>query len=152
MDLLRIKSQLEKMDVKTGKQYYGGVQDFARDVNRIFSNVAKVWNVETDIGKASGMLQAWWISKWMETVPALMTMKVDAAGPASPSAAKCGDCADGEKGEDGVVEVERGENFQEQIGASERTSTSEASSKKWFCDDIYTYAGRSSAQCANPRA
>jgi hypothetical protein len=34
----------------------------ARDVNRIFSNVAKVWNNETEIGKASGMLQAWWIS------------------------------------------------------------------------------------------
>ena len=68
MDLTRIKAQLEKVDPKTGKSYYSGAQEFSKDVNRIFSNVAKVWNMDTEIGKQSGMLQGWWVNKWMQMV------------------------------------------------------------------------------------
>ena len=138
MDLGRIQAQLDKLDDKTKLPYYKTVAEFSKDVNRIFSNVAKVWDQETDIGLAAGKLQKWWLDRWQELVPILMTMKVsDAAtrpsceGAAASAAAKqqqqqasAASKAAGGGDEDGdfyeaivaPVVVERSEDYQEQIG------------------------------------
>ena len=113
MDLGRIKAQLEK------EGYYKSVHEFSKDVNRIFSNVAKVWGVDSEIGMASSQLQSWWIGKWTTTVPVLMAMKAD-----KTKAVQCLPCGEGSSGDspektDAPVQVERGENFQEQIGMPE---------------------------------
>lgn len=54
---------------------YKSVSSFSKDVNRIFSNVAKVWGEGDEICAASRRLQAWWVEQWKNLVPQLMTMK-----------------------------------------------------------------------------
>jgi hypothetical protein len=57
---------------------YKSVSNVSKDVNRIFSNVVKVWSPGRDeIASASQRLQNWWIEQWHELVPILMTMKPD---------------------------------------------------------------------------
>ena len=110
MDFQVIRKRLEPCE-DPSKSYYKKVSEFAKDVNRIFSNVIKVWEPEQDaIADASRSLQCWWLERWTELVPALLSMKPE----------------DEEKKEkdDGVdalgccanVHNERGEDYQEQIG------------------------------------
>ena len=69
MDLERIKANLNKAG------HYNSISQFSKDVNRIFSNVAKVWDHSSDIGLSSGKLQAWWLAKWNENVSTIMAIK-----------------------------------------------------------------------------
>jgi hypothetical protein len=124
MDFSRIKAQLEKVDEKTGQPFYKSAGEFSKDVNRIFGNVAKVWNVDTEIGLAASMLQSIWVQRWTQTVPVLMSMKPppkDVTSP-SPNTVVCQEIPEGTTSavkEEELIKVERGDNYQEQIGMPE---------------------------------
>ena len=94
---------------------YKKVPDFAKDVNRIFGNVLKVWEPGDDIADAARRLQGWWVEKWTDLVPRLMSITADdkvATAPGDAAAAAPADefeaCA--------AVQNERCDDFQEQIG------------------------------------
>jgi hypothetical protein len=88
---------------------YSSVSSFSKDVNRIFSNVVKVWSPGDDIADASRRLQTLWCEKWTDLVPELMKMKSD-------------DEATLETNLDDPLEAcanlhnDRGDDYQEQIG------------------------------------
>jgi hypothetical protein len=99
---------------------YTAISAFSKDVNRVFTNVAKVWNEGDPIFDASKLLQADWMTKWTDLVPALVAMKadnddkqgdekdVDSAKPNDAVEALLQSCA--------TIGNERGEDYQEQIG------------------------------------
>jgi hypothetical protein len=93
---------------------YKSVSSVSKDVNRIFSNVIKVWAPGDPIADASRRLQSWWIEKWTDLVPRLMVMKATSEGDFpgdsnldSETAAFAG-CA--------TLNNERGDDYQGQIG------------------------------------
>jgi len=100
IDLSVIRKKLS--NAAMGKDGYPNVKEFARDVNRIFSNVVKAWPAGNDLVNASRRLQSWWVDEWSVLVPKIMSIKPPTAD---------GDC-DAHACDDD----ERGENFQEQIG------------------------------------
>ena len=114
MDFGTIKKKLDlALDQPSA---YKKVSDFAKDVNRIFTNVMKLWEPGEEIADTSRRLQTWWLEKWSVLVPQLMGMKSD-----DP------DESDGGKGsnegsDEDILEAcanvhnERGEDYQEQIG------------------------------------
>jgi phage FluMu protein Com len=110
MDLDSIGKKLDQP--QDSPSAYTKVSDFSKDVNRIFSNVAKVWDDGDAIADASKHLQTWWLTKWTELVPVLMTMNADE------------DEKEGEELDDpidlalsqSIFNNERGEDYQEQIG------------------------------------
>jgi DNA repair and recombination protein RAD54 and RAD54-like protein len=93
---------------------YNSPSSFSKDVNRIFGNIAKVWDDGEEIADASKRLQIIWIEKWTNLVPVLMTMK--AGDTESNDKSNCKDlvdelllsCVNGQN--------ERGDDYQEQIG------------------------------------
>jgi DNA repair and recombination protein RAD54 and RAD54-like protein len=105
----------KKLDQPTGNpSAYTAPSSFSKDVNRIFGNVAKMWDTGEEIADASKRLQTDWLKKWTELVPILMCMKADNT-----------DAEVGLKAKDSVDELlqscatinnERGEDYQEQIG------------------------------------
>lgn len=109
-------SVLSKLDKKNNSSGYGSPAAFSKDVNRVFSNVLKVWESGQENADAAGRLQLWWIQKWTDLVPKLMAMKADA----EPTEKENSDPSN--EGEDQViphssyVHNERGEDFQDQIG------------------------------------
>jgi hypothetical protein len=116
MDLGTIQKRLSLLpsqDVK-GVQAYQSVSNVSKDVNRIFSNVMKIWSPDEDpIADAAGRLLSWWTTQWHELVPILMTMKSDPE--------KSEDDSDEEHSDDIMkacshLNNERGEDYQEQIG------------------------------------
>jgi hypothetical protein len=111
MDLGTIR---KKLDLEPGKSAaYTNVSGFSKDVNRIFSNVMKVWSPGDEIADAARRLQAWWVDEWTALVPVLMNMKLEDEPKSQEEApAEC---------EDAVAAAamalnERSEDFQEQIG------------------------------------
>ena len=72
-------------------------------------------------------MQSIWVQKWTQTVPILMSMQSPpegaCVGSPFPATALCKECppnsASPAKKEEEPLEVERGENFQEQIGMPE---------------------------------
>jgi hypothetical protein len=109
MDLGTIHAKLEQPP--ENPTAYCSVSAFSKDVNRIFSNVIKVWSPGDPIADASRRLQTFWYEKWTELVPRLMKMKSDddevpvevvSEDPLELYAASSRN--------------ERGENYQEQIG------------------------------------
>jgi hypothetical protein len=109
MDLGTIRSRLEMAQDQPSS--YKSVSGVSKDVNRIFSNVLKVWSPGDEIADAARRLQSWWIEQWTELVPRLMTMKAHDDQPAKS-----------EDPEDEILEGcatlnnERGDDYQEQIG------------------------------------
>lgn len=116
MDFGTIKATLDKpLDQPAA---YKNISSFSKDVNRVFSNVLKVWNPGDAIADAARHLQAWWTTEWTELVPVLMTMKAD----------KDDDNANGVDGamnstdpadvlsQSACVNNERGTDYQEQLG------------------------------------
>jgi len=68
----------KKLDSEAGNSSaYSSISGFSKDVNRIFSNVVKVWSDEEEITVASKELQTWWIEQWTALVPTLMRIKAD---------------------------------------------------------------------------
>lgn len=89
---------------------YDKPSGFAKDVNRIFTNVLKLWNDEDEIVIAAKRLQTWWMARWVELVPRLMAMKADSCE--SPSAESENVLSD----HVAMPVTERGDDYQEQIG------------------------------------
>jgi len=110
MDFETIGSKLELSPENASA--YKSVSAFSKDINRIFSNVLKVWSPGEDIADASRRLQSWWVQKWQDLVPQLMSMKADDEDKKEEVQDSVDDilesCAN--------VHNERGEDYQEQIG------------------------------------
>jgi DNA repair and recombination protein RAD54 and RAD54-like protein len=104
----------KKLDQPVGSpSAYAAPSSFSKDVNRIFGNVAKVWDDGEEIADASKRLQTDWLGKWTELVPVLMCMKAEETDTATDMPKDCVDellqsCA--------TIGNERGEDYQEQIG------------------------------------
>lgn len=114
MDLGTIRKKLELPP--DNSQAYRNVSGYSKDVNRIFSNVMKVWSPGDDIADAARQLQGWWIDQWTKLVPRLMAMQSDQD---EVVAAESGDATTGEVDVFALsasVHNERGDNYQEQIG------------------------------------
>jgi hypothetical protein len=118
MDLGTIQKRLSLLPSQEGKgvlsQAYKSVSNVSKDVNRIFSNVMKIWSPDEDpIADAAGRLLSWWTTQWHELVPILMAMKSDPE--------KSEDDLDEEHSDDIMkayshLNNERGDDYQEQIG------------------------------------
>ena len=92
---------------------YKSPSAFSKDVNRIFTNVMKLWEPGQEIADAARRLQSWWMEQWTTLVPRLMNMTPDDEKPICVTENGSGEddqmnCA--------FVHNERGDNFQEQIG------------------------------------
>ena len=111
MDLGTVKSRLAMSHDQPSS--YKSVSSVSKDVNRIFSNVLKVWAPGDPIADASRRLQSWWIERWTELVPRLMVMKAEEDTPTSED-----DPSSDPTGIEGFATInnERGEDYQEQIG------------------------------------
>lgn len=122
MDLGTIKSRLFMTQDQVSS--YKNVSSVSKDVNRIFSNVMKVWAPGDEIADAARRLQSWWVEQWTELVPRLMVMKAD-------EESKPGDDESDQPAEDSLEAFlsqknERGEDYQEQIGMPD-----EENMRKW---------------------
>jgi hypothetical protein len=114
MDLGTIQSRLNiGLDQATS---YKNVSGVSKDVNRIFSNVVKVWDQDHPLAETARKLQLWWIEQWTELVPRLMSMTVDNAkhGADHPDGMVC--AAVGDLSAMAHLQNERGDDYQEQIG------------------------------------
>ena len=112
MDFGTVLSKLDKKNNSTG---YSSPAEFSKDVNRVFSNVLKVWEPGQELADAAGRLQLWWVKQWTELVPKLMSMKTDSGQEKENSDPQCS----GEYDENNRLASylnERGEDYQEQIG------------------------------------
>lgn len=109
-------SVLSKLDKNNNSSGYGSPAAFSKDVNRVFSNVLKVWEPGQDIADAAGRLQLWWIQKWTELVPKLMAMKADAETTEKENSDPSAEGIDEVIPQSSYVHNERGEDFQDQIG------------------------------------
>ena len=105
IDLNSIQARLQTLDATKG---YRNISSLSKDVNRIFSNVMKVWEPGQQIADAARRLQSWWEDEWTLLVPRLMSMKADK------------NCTESiESGSDLIDSADsnlRSEDFQEQIG------------------------------------
>jgi DNA repair and recombination protein RAD54 and RAD54-like protein len=110
IDLGIIQSRLKM--VQEGAQSYKNISSVSKDVNRIFSNVMKVWSPGDDIADAARRLQSWWIEKWTAIVPRLMTMKPEQENADGNEGCPLADVLDG----CATFNNERGDDYQEQIG------------------------------------
>ena len=50
---------LNRLDKKNGSAGYGSPAAFTKDVNRVFSNVMKVWDTSQDLAERASRLQLW---------------------------------------------------------------------------------------------
>ncbi len=111
IDFGTIKNRLDKANNSNG---YGSPALFSKDVNRVFSNVMKVWEAGQEIFDAAQRLQMWWLQQWTDLVPKLMSMKADC----DHEEETCKIESDGAGNDDNAApsHVERGEDYQEQLG------------------------------------
>ena len=104
---------LETIRARLDNEAYKKPPDFSKDVNRIFTNVMKVWEPGQEIVDCARRLQTWWMEQWTVLVPKLFSMKADSdsdnSNPDKP-------LVEDEQINCAYVHNERGENFQEQIG------------------------------------
>ena len=111
IDFGTVKNKLDKANNSNG---YSSPAAFSKDVNRVFSNVMKVWEAGHELFDASQRLQMWWVQQWTELVPKLMNMTVDC----DQDEEECKPAAtEGDNDENAApTVVERGEDYQEQLG------------------------------------
>lgn len=111
MDFGTVKNRLDEANNSNG---YASPAAFSKDVNRVFSNVMKVWEAGQEIFDAAQRLQMWWVQQWTELVPRLMAMKADCDHEQEASKAEV---AGGDNDDNAAPSrVERGEDYQEQLG------------------------------------
>lgn len=110
MDLGTIQNRLKLPSDQASS--YKNISSVSKDVNRIFSNVMKVWAPGDDIADAARRLQNWWIEKWTAMVPRLMTMKADQGNDNKENDPLVHDVLEG----CATFNNERGDDYQEQIG------------------------------------
>lgn len=116
IDLGIIQNRLLVPQDQSGKgiQAYKSVSNVSKDVNRIFSNVMKIWSpVDDPIADAAGRLHSWWVEKWQDLVPILMTMKSD---PENLDKEACERIPTDTIGSCTHHKNERSDDYQEQIG------------------------------------
>ena len=111
MDLGTIRSRLGLAPDKA--MAYKSAAGVSKDVNRIFSNVIKVWDHGQPIADAASKLQGWWIEEWTALVPRLMSMKADMKETPKDDDAESTDALEAAAAD---VDNERGDDYQEQIG------------------------------------
>ena len=116
MDLGTVRSRLCSAPGTNGA--YKSVSGFSKDVNRIFSNVLKVWEPGQDIADAARRLQSWWVEEWTALVPRLMNMKPDEddEGRGEEDGSSVGENKESGEFCSAHVNNKRGDNFQDQIG------------------------------------
>jgi len=115
IDLGTIQKRLHVPQDHTGKgiQPYKSVSNVSKDVNRIFSNIMKIWSPEDDpIADAAARLHSWWVEKWQELVPVLMTMKCE---PDNLDQV-CQEVSNDTMKTSAQLENARSDDYQEQIG------------------------------------
>jgi hypothetical protein len=112
MDLSTIKTKL-CLEV-SDKGSYKSPSAFSKDVNRIFSNVMKVWDPGHELADAARRLQSWWTEQWANLVPNLMRMKPDENDEQNSALAL--EDSDENQIASAFCHNERGEDYQEQIG------------------------------------
>lgn len=100
IDLDTVRRKLDPLGGKSA--VYCSVSGFSKDVNKVFSNVAKVALPDSPVAESARRLRSWWIEQWTQLVPVLMRMRSDSESLQSAD----------EKNEHN----ERGEDFQGQIG------------------------------------
>jgi hypothetical protein len=121
MDLVAIRAKLDHPHHHPCA--YKNVSGFSKDVNRIFSNIVKVWSPGDEIADAARRLQGWWIHEWTQLVPRLIALKSsdDTDGEKETSDKdKLGLEGTGGSGfpeeiHSAVINNERGEDYQEQV-------------------------------------
>merc|ERR1712194_698680 len=113
MDFGTVRNKLDKKNNSTG---YPSPAAFSKDVNRVFSNVLKVWEHESALSDAALRLQCWWVQQWTELVPKLMLMKSDSNDVEKENSEPENGGADNEIVAAAGHLNERGEDFQDQIG------------------------------------
>jgi Bromodomain/Zn-finger in Ran binding protein and others len=115
MDLGTIQSRLNLgLDQAAS---YKSVSGVSKDVNRIFSNVVKVWDQDHALAETARKLQLWWIEQWTELVPRLMSMTADHAKHGAADHPDSMVCATvGDSSAMAHLQNERGDDYQEQIG------------------------------------
>lgn len=116
MDFGTIKKRLAVPIDYTGKglQPYKSVSHVSKDVNRIFSNVFKVWSPgAVQIADNAVRLQSLWTQEWHELVPMLMMMKPDSENSTEPNNEEHSDDLNHSCSHD---DNERGDDYQDQIG------------------------------------
>jgi len=104
MDLGTIKKRLET-------NVYKSVSEFSKDVNRIFTNVLKIWSPGQELADVSRKLQTWWVNEWTSLVPTLMNMKA-----ITDEFDKINQCKSDGDDVCTIINNDRGDDFQEQIG------------------------------------
>ena len=114
MDLGTILGKLGSSHNPNQILQYKKVSEFSKDVNRIFSNVMKMWTNGQEILEAAQKLQTWWMTNWTQLVPKLMTMKPDDDKENNDPLNVDNDINDDMKC--AFIHNERGEDFQDQIG------------------------------------
>lgn len=112
MDFGTVKKRLDNQ--ANGSNGYASPAAFSKDVNRVFSNVMKVWEAGQEIFDAAQRLQLWWVQQWTELVPRLMTMKADCDHEQEASKPEVAGLCNDENA--APSNVERGEDYQEQLG------------------------------------
>ncbi|KAL7498005.1 hypothetical protein ACHAWT_008513 [Skeletonema menzelii] len=110
IDFGTVKNRLDKANNSHG---YASPALFSKDVNRVFSNVMKVWETGQEIFDAAQRLQMWWVQQWTELVPKLMAMKADCDHEEETSKIEA---AVGDNDNIAPSHIERGEDYQEQLG------------------------------------
>jgi hypothetical protein len=58
IDFGTVLNKIDKQNISTG---YGSPAAFSKDVNRVFSNVLKVWEPGQELADAAGRLQLWYV-------------------------------------------------------------------------------------------
>ena len=111
MDLGTIRKRLDLGDKKMA---YKNASAFSKDVNRIFTNVMRVWSPGDGIADAARRLQGWWMERWTALVPHLMSMKPDEDEKKEKD--ELDQSGDSEMALCANVHNERGDDYQEQIG------------------------------------
>lgn len=93
---------------------YKSTPAFCKDINKIFSNVIKAFEPNTEIVAVAKKLQSWWMEEWRALAPKLMAM-TSSDGQADEESN--GDALNDDTGVScAFVNNDRGEDFQEQIG------------------------------------
>lgn len=97
---------------------YNSIHQFSKDVNRIFTNVMKLWEPGCEIADSCRRLQSWWLEQWTDLVPKLMVMAPDKDNEGDERTGSDEDAKDPNDPQilSSLEENLRGEDYQEQIG------------------------------------
>jgi len=114
IDLGTIQSKL-RANLSLGTSYKSP-SAFSKEVNRIFTNVMKVWEPGHELADAARRLQCWWLEEWSKLVPRLMNMKADDDDKENAEPNNATNLIENSNVNCKFISNERGDDYQEQIG------------------------------------